>query len=46
VLEKKRIPYYFPPGQKEVPIDVFLDKPINPRTLVTTVRDLLARKKK
>ena len=44
VLEKKKIPYYFPPEEKQVPVDVFLDKPINPRTLVATIRDLLARR--
>lgn len=44
VLEKKKIPYYFPPEEKEVPIDVFLDKPINPKVLVGVIRDLLARK--
>ena len=43
VLEKKKIPYYFPPGEAEVPIDVFLDKPINPKTLLATLRELLAK---
>jgi CheY-like chemotaxis protein len=43
VMEKKKIPYYFPPTEQPVPIDVFLDKPVNPRTLLNTLRDLLAR---
>ena len=44
VLEKKNIPYYFPPEEKYVPIDTFLDKPLNPKRLLAAVRELLDKK--
>ncbi len=44
ILEEKKIPAHFPPEQKDVRIDVFLDKPVNPKVLIGVLRDLLTRK--
>ena len=37
----KKVPYRFAPDDTWLPVDVFLDKPVTPHTLVQTVRDLL-----
>jgi DNA-binding response OmpR family regulator len=43
VYQKKGIPYRFTPDKEYLPVDVFLDKPIEPKILLAKIRDLLSR---
>jgi CheY-like chemotaxis protein len=38
---KRQVPYRFAPDETYLPVDVFLDKPIEPEALVETVKELL-----
>ena len=37
----KQVPYRFAPDKEYLPVDVFLDKPIKPESLINTIRALL-----
>jgi two-component system, OmpR family, alkaline phosphatase synthesis response regulator PhoP len=37
----KKVPYRFAPDETYLPVDVFMDKPIQPDTLVQTVKEML-----
>ena len=39
--ERRQVPYRFAPDAHYLPVDVFLDKPVQPAQLVATVGDLL-----
>jgi hypothetical protein len=41
----KEVPYRFAPDQDYLPIDVFVDKPIQPSALVDTIRDMLGERR-
>ena len=41
IHSQKKVPYRFAPDDQYLPVDVFLDKPIKPETLVRTIKDLL-----
>ena len=37
----KKVPYGFAPDSDYLPVDVFLEKPVLPELLVTTIKDML-----
>lgn len=37
----KQVPYRFAPDEEYLPVDVFMDKPIEPERLVETVQEML-----
>lgn len=41
VHKVKEVPYRFAPDEEYLPVDVFMDKPIEPETLVRTVKEML-----
>ena len=41
----KKVPYRFAPDEEYLPVDVFLDKPIEPEGLVRTIRELLGEQR-
>ncbi len=41
----KDVKYRFAPDENYLPVDVFLDKPVTPETLVETVRSLLGERR-
>lgn len=41
----KRIPYRFAPDDTYLPVDVFMDKPIEPDTLVQTIEEMLGERR-
>ncbi len=43
--DKKQVPYRFAPDETYLPVDVFLDKPIDPDALVETVNELLGERR-
>ncbi len=45
VHEKKQVPYRFAPDKDYLPVDVFLDKPIDIDRLLTTVKELLGEER-
>jgi hypothetical protein len=40
----KEVPYGFAPDEEYLPVDVFMDKPIGPETLVETIREMLGER--
>ena len=45
VHEKKQVPYRFAPDKDYLPVDVFLDKPVDINRLLVTVKELLGEKR-
>lgn len=43
--EKRQVPYRFAPDENYLPVDVFLDKPIEPDALVDTINELLGERR-
>ena len=41
IHDRKQVPYRFAPDKDYLPVDVFLDKPVNPETLLEKVENLL-----
>lgn len=41
----REVPYRFTPDEKYLPVDVFLDKPIEPEALVETVQEVLGERR-
>jgi hypothetical protein len=41
----KKVPYRFAPNEDYLPVDVFLDKPIEPQVLVDTVKEMLGERR-
>lgn len=41
IHSEKRVPYRFAPDEDYLPVDLFLDKPIEPEALVNTINELL-----
>ena len=41
----KKVPYRFAPDEDYLPVDVFLDKPVEPRALVGIVKELLGERR-
>lgn len=45
IHDRKQVPYRFAPDKDYLPVDVFLDKPVNPETLLEKVKELLNEKR-
>lgn len=45
IHERKQVPYRFAPDESYLPVDVFLDKPIDIDRLLATVKELLGEKR-
>lgn len=43
--DKRGVPYRFAPDETYLPVDVFLDKPVEPEVLVDTVREVLGKRR-
>lgn len=43
--EKRAVPYRFAPDETYLPVDVLLDKPVNPQALVDTINELLGARR-
>ncbi len=41
----KQVPYRFAPDEDYLPVDVFLDKPIEPEHLINTVQEMLGERR-
>ena len=41
----KKVPYCFAPDEDYLPVDVFLDKPIEPEQLVDTIQEMLGERR-
>ena len=41
----KKVPYRFAPDEHYLPVDVFLDKPIEPEQLAHTIREMLGERR-
>jgi len=41
----KKVPYRFAPDEDYLPVDVFLDKPIEPEHLVATIQEMLGERR-
>jgi DNA-binding response OmpR family regulator len=41
IHDRKQVPYRFAPDKDYLPVDVFLDKPVNPETLLEKIEKLL-----
>jgi len=41
----KKVPYRFAPDKDYLPVDVFLDKPIEPEQLVATIQEMLGERR-
>ena len=41
----KKVPYRFAPDEDYLPVDVFLDKPIEPEQLVDTIQEMLGERR-
>ena len=45
VHSTKKVPYRFAPDEHYLPVDVFLDKPIEPDQLVDTIQEMLGERR-
>ncbi|HDQ71003.1 MAG TPA: response regulator [Chloroflexi bacterium] len=45
VHSAKKVPYRFAPDEDYLPVDVFLDKPIEPEQLLDTIQDILGERR-
>jgi len=45
IHRSKKVPYRFTPDEEYLPVDVFLDKPIEPEALVDTIREMLGERR-
>ena len=45
IHDRKQVPYRFAPDKDYLPVDVFLDKPVNPDVLLEKVKELLNEKR-
>ncbi|MCK9243843.1 MAG: response regulator [Candidatus Marinimicrobia bacterium] len=45
IHDRKEIPYRFAPDRDYLPVDVFLDKPVNPKNLLEKVENLLGQRR-
>jgi len=41
----KKVPYRFAPDEDYLPVDVFLDKPIEPEQLINTIQEMLGERR-
>ncbi len=41
----KKVPYRFAPDEDYLPVDLFLDKPIEPEALVNTIKEMLGERR-
>ncbi|MGD2148813.1 MAG: response regulator [Anaerolineae bacterium] len=41
----KQVPYRFAPDKEYLPVDVFMDKPILPETIVETIKEMLGQRR-
>jgi len=41
----KKVPYRFAPDEEYLPVDVFMDKPIEPQLLVDTIKEMLGERR-
>jgi two-component system alkaline phosphatase synthesis response regulator PhoP len=41
----KQVPYRFAPNEDYLPVDIFLDKPIEPELLVDTIKEMLGERR-
>ena len=41
----KKVPYRFAPDEEYLPVDVFIDKPVEPETLVETIKEMLGERR-
>jgi CheY-like chemotaxis protein len=41
----KKVPYRFAPDEEYLPVDVFMDKPVEPETLVETIKEMLGERR-
>ena len=41
----KQVPYRFAPDEEYLPVDVFMDKPIEPETLIETIKEMLGERR-
>ena len=41
----REVPYRFAPDEESLPVDVFMDKPIEPEALVETVEEMLGERR-
>jgi DNA-binding response OmpR family regulator len=41
----KQVPYRFAPDEDYLPVDVFMDKPIEPDALVDTIKEMLGQRR-
>ena len=45
IHDTKKVPYRFAPDEHYLPVDVFLDKPIEPDQLVDTIQEMLGERR-
>lgn len=45
VHSTREVPYRFAPDEEYLPVDVFMDKPIEPEELIETVEDMLGERR-
>jgi DNA-binding response OmpR family regulator len=45
VHSARKVPYRFAPNEDYLPVDVFIDKPIKPEQLVSTVQEVLGERR-
>jgi hypothetical protein len=41
----RQVPYRFAPDEEYLPVDVFMDKPIEPDRLVETIKEMLGERR-
>jgi len=45
VHDFRKVPYRFAPDKDYLPVDVFLDKPVEPESLVDTIKEVLGERR-